>query len=100
MVYKINIDELKKQGYTSISLELGATTTNNVVAPPVEKTPTITKGSKVKIKSGAKDYNGGGLADFVYARTYVVSELQGNRAVLTYNGVIVAAVNINDLILV
>lgn len=99
MVYKINIDELKKQGYTSISLEFGATT-ENVITPPNNTSATITVGSSVKIKSGAKDYNGGGLADFVYTRTYVVKEIKGDRAVVTYNGTVVAAININDLILV
>lgn len=99
MVYKINIDELKKQGYTSISLELGAATTNNVVAPPVEKTPTITEGSKVKVKAGAKSYNGASMADFVYNKVYTVDELIGDRAVLDKNG-LCTAFHIDNLILI
>jgi N-acetylmuramoyl-L-alanine amidase len=63
-------------------------------------TPTITVGSTVKLKSGAKTYTGGSLASFVYARNHKVKELNGNRAVITYLGVVVAAVNVNDLILV
>lgn len=96
MVYKINIDDLKKQGYTSVTFEFGAVTPEPV-APPK---PTITEGATVKIKPGATDYNGGGLAAFVYNRGYKVSEINGDRAVITYNGTIVAAININDLILV
>lgn len=99
MVYKINIDDLKKQGYTSISLELG-TAAVAPVTPSVEKAPSITVGSTVKLKFGATDYNGGSLASFVFAREYKVKEVKGDRAVITYNGVVVAAVKVTDLILI
>ena len=33
-------------------------------------------------------------------RDQIVSELRGDRAVITYGGVVVAAVNVNDLTLV
>lgn len=67
-----------------------------------EPTPeaTIKVGSTVKIKTGAKTYTGGSLANFVYTRTYKVKELKNNRAVVTYLGITVAAINVNDLILV
>ena len=97
MVYKINIENLKKQGYTALYVEFGA---GNTATKPIEQTPTIKEGSNVKIKSGAKTYNGGGLADFVYARTYIVKELKGDRAVIAYNGTVVAAIKVSDLILV
>lgn len=57
----------------------------------------ITKGSTVKVKQGAKTYNGGSLAAFVYANTYTVMEVNGSRVVIGQNGVVTAAVNINDL---
>ena len=60
----------------------------------------ITVGSQVKINTGAKDYNGKGLADFVYGRVNTVYELKGDRAVVKYNGVVVAAVHTADLTLV
>ena len=65
------------------------------------KTPvaTIKVGSTVKIKTGAKTYTGGSLASFVYKRKYKVKELNGNRAVVTYLGIVIAAVNVKDLIL-
>ena len=74
-------------------------------APSTPTTPstgsgTITKGSKVRVKQGAKTYNGGGLASFVYNRDHIVSELKGDRAVITYGGVVVAAVKVADLVLV
>ncbi len=62
--------------------------------------PTIKVGSKVKVKSGAKTYTGGKLANFVYSRTHKVKEINGNRVVITYLGITIAAVNIKDLTLV
>ena len=60
---------------------------------------TIKAGSVVRVKQGAKTYTGGGLASFVYSRDHVVSELNGDRAVITYGGVTVAAVRVSDLVL-
>lgn len=73
-------------------------------APAAEPAPAplpgkIAVGSKVKLRNGAKTYTGGNLAVFVYSRTYAVSQLNGDRAVITFNGVIVAAVNVADLTL-
>ena len=59
----------------------------------------IKAGSVVRVKQGAKTYTGGGLASFVYSRDHVVSELNGDRAVITYGGVTVAAVRVSDLVL-
>lgn len=59
----------------------------------------ITKGSKVRVKSGAKTYTGGSLASFVYKRDHIVKEISGDRAVITYGGVVIAAVKISDLTL-
>ena len=64
-------------------------------------TPTIKKGSKVKVKKGAKTYTGDKLASFVYKTTYtVLEEPEGNRVVIGVNGQITAAVNKKDLTLV
>ena len=64
------------------------------------KSPAINKGDAVKIKAGAKTYTGGSLANFVYTRKHKVKEISGDRAVVTYLGIVVAAVNVKDLILV
>ena len=64
------------------------------------KSPAINKGDTVKIKAGAKTYTGGSLANFVYTRKHKVKEISGDRAVVTYLGIVVAAVNVKDLILV
>jgi N-acetylmuramoyl-L-alanine amidase CwlA len=59
---------------------------------------TIQVGSRVKVKSGARSYNGGGVASFIYNSVYSVDELKGDRAVLDSNG-ICTPFKIGDLIL-
>ena len=68
-----------------------------VATAPAKK---IEEGSTVRVKKGAKTYNGGGLADFVYGRNHTVEEIDGDRVVITYNGIVVAAVRLADLTLV
>lgn len=63
-------------------------------------TATIKVGSTVKVKKGAKTYDGKSLASFVYNRNHKVEELKGDRAVITYSGVIVCAINVKNLTLV
>jgi N-acetylmuramoyl-L-alanine amidase CwlA len=62
-------------------------------------TPTIKVGSTVKLKKGAKTYDGKSLASFVYGRKHKVKQLNGNRAVITYLGVTVCAIDVKNLIL-
>lgn len=59
----------------------------------------IQKGSKVRVNSGAKTYNGGGLASFVYTTVYEVIQISGDRAVIGLNGKTTAAMNVKDLTL-
>jgi hypothetical protein len=60
----------------------------------------IKVGSSVRLNKGAKTYDGKSLASFVYNRDHVVKEISGDRAVITYGGVVVAAVKLSDLTLV
>lgn len=69
-------------------------------APSTPTTPQIKAGSVVRLKEGAKTYTDGGLASFVYARDHTVKEVSGDRVVITYGGVVVAAVKLADLTLV
>lgn len=64
------------------------------------KAETIQVGSTVKVKKGAKTYEGTTLATFVYNRVHDVKTISGNRVVITYNGIVVAAVHKDNLILV
>lgn len=74
--------------------------TDKPVAPAPEAKPTIKVGSTVRVKKDAKDYNGNSLASFIYTRDHKVQEIKGNRVVITYNGIVVAAVRLEDLYLV
>lgn len=84
--------KLKAAGYsTYITTQAGKA---------ADTTPKIVEGAKVKIKDRAKDYNGKSLASFVYDRVHTVAELDGDRAVLTYNGTVVCAMAVSNLIAV
>lgn len=58
----------------------------------------IKMGASVKLKNGSKTYDGKRLASFVYERPHTVSEICGDRAVISYCGVVIAAVRVSDLI--
>lgn len=62
-----------------------------------QHTDAIQIGSNVKVQLGAKTYDGGGLADFVYRTVYSVIELSGDRAVIGVDGRVTAAVDTKDL---
>lgn len=69
------------------------------VATSVPK-KTIEVGSTVKVKQGAKTYTGGKLQSFVYNRNHKVKQINGDRVVITYLGIVVCAVKLSDLIFV
>jgi hypothetical protein len=58
----------------------------------------ISAGDTVMVRKGARTYTGAWLASFVYDRKHKVLELKGDRAVIAYQGVIVAAVKLADLV--
>jgi N-acetylmuramoyl-L-alanine amidase len=60
----------------------------------------LTKGSVVRMKAGAKYYDGETPLAFVYNRDHVVRSIAGNRVVITYNGSVIGAVHKDNLILV
>ena len=60
-------------------------------------TKAVTEGCRVKVKRGAKDYNGNSVYSFVYDKVYKVDELNGKRAVLDLKG-ICTAFHIDNLI--
>lgn len=82
--------KLKKAGYSDAFITTGS---GNAAA-------SVKVGSKVRLKEGAKTYDGKSLASFVYNRDHIVKEISGDRAVITYGGVVVAAVKLSDLTLV
>ena len=82
-------ERLENQGYSTYITTVGGKQASAA---------SIAVGDKVKIVDGAKDYDGHSLAGFVYGRAYTVTQLDGDRTVLTYDGVVVAAVKVSNLI--
>lgn len=67
------------------------------LAAAATTTKVIAVGSKVKVRKGAKSYEGKSVAEFIYNNVYTVDQLNGKRAVLDLKG-ICTAFNTNDLI--
>jgi hypothetical protein len=83
--------KLKAAGYSDAFITTGSGGT---------AAASVKVGSKVRLKQGAKTYDGKSLASFVYNRDHIVKEISGDRIVITYGGVVVAAVRLSDLTLV
>lgn len=86
--------KVKEAGFSGFVTKLSGET---VPAAPVKE---IKAGSVVMVKGNAPDYNGNQLASFVYERKHMVKQLDRNRAVIVYNGIVVAAVHVDNLFLV
>ena len=82
-------EKLKKDGFSAFVTTQGGQAVSG---------DSIQVGDRVKVKSGAKTYDGKNLASFVYQNTYDVQQLSGDRAVIGQKGVVTAAVNVKDLI--
>lgn len=82
------LDKVKKAGFTGFITKLSG-----------EVKKEISVGSTVRVKKGAKDVTGTSLADFVYERDHNVKSISGDRVTITYDGVVIAAVHKDNLIL-
>lgn len=94
------VQKLRNYGFDAYIPTVKPSTTPTPAPKPQPKpaTKTIKVGSKVKVKKGAKSYEGKKVADFIYSKVYTVDQLKGNRAVLDLKG-ICTAFHIKDLIL-
>lgn len=87
-------EKLKAAGFeTYITTNSG--TSVKAETPKIE----IKVGDKVKVRSGAKTYTGGGLSSRVYKTKYDVIQTNGDRVVIGLGKAVTAAVNVKDLIL-
>ena len=86
-----------KQHEGMINITKRAGTAGAWINPRLVAKNSIKVGDRVKVRNGARSYEGAGIASFVYRNRYRVDELNGNRAVLDRRG-INTAFNINDLI--
>ena len=105
---KVTFTNNNKHPYHIVSLDdkgvYGWVNASDVESAATESKPTsngdnstIKVGDIVMVKQGAKTYDGGNLADFVYTRPHKVTELVRDRAVISYDGMVIAAVNVKDL---
>lgn len=93
--------ELKTKGYNGFIVEVDDDAPAAAPTPaPAPAKAELKVGASVKVKQGAKTYDGKTLASFVYNREHKVSQIKGDRAVIVYNNTVVAAVKTSDLILV
>ena len=83
--------KVKEKGFSGFVTTLSGT---------VEPVKAIKSGSIVMVKGNAPDYTGKQLKAFVYERKHMVKEVNGDRAVIVYNGIVVAAVHVDNLFLV
>ena len=81
-----------------IAAKVNAILNSELNPAPVKKE--IKVGSTVRLKKGAKTFQGGNLASFVYERDHQVKQINVDRVVITYNGIVVAAVRKSDLTVV
>jgi N-acetylmuramoyl-L-alanine amidase CwlA len=89
-----------RENAENLAAELRAAGFSAFVATVTEsEAASIKVGCTVRVQYGAKDYTGNRLADFVYGRNHIVKSISGNRVVITFNGIVVAAVHKDNLIL-
>lgn len=85
------MEEVKKPKYKVVMLQ------------PTEELPEVIKedgikvGDSVIVRRGATTYEGRRIPNFVYRRLHQVSEVDGNKVVITYNGIVAAVVKLSDL---
>ena len=96
---KVLLDQLRKCGFDGYITKKVKTEVKEEKTEVKTEVKTMAVGSLVRLKNGAKDYNGGKLASFVYERNHRVKSISGDRVVITYNNVVIAAVKKADLTL-
>lgn len=99
-LYYDNYDVLEVDG-DRIVIGIGKTVVAALKASNLTKVTAtskkVTVGSKVKVKKGAKSYEGASVSSSVYNKIYVVDQLDGKRAVLDLKG-LCTAFHIDNLI--
>ncbi|MCM1335894.1 MAG: N-acetylmuramoyl-L-alanine amidase [Eubacterium sp.] len=96
---KANAEAMQKKLIEAGYSDAFITGSSGTAAAPSAPAAQIKEGSSVRLKQGAPTYTGGSLASYVYDRVHVVKEISGKRAVITFSGIVVAAVNVDDLTL-
>ena len=103
--FGVTVDAIQKAnpGVDANSLRVGSTinvpgvSANQPSQPPKPSTPTLRVGARVRVKAGARDFNGNSLASFVYQNSYDVIQISGNRVVIGQGRTVTAAVHKNNI---
>lgn len=97
--YKGTITIVNAKGSKPYHIDaIGWVAENDITKQAASNTSTPIKvGDRVKVKQGARSYEGAKIASFVYNNTYRVDQLKGSRAVLDLKG-ICTAFHVKDLI--
>lgn len=97
--YKGTITKVNEKGTKPYHIDsIGWVAENDITKQTSSSaTESIKVGDKVRVKQGAKSYEGANIASFVFNNTYRVDQLKGSRAVLDLTG-ICTAFNVKDLI--
>ncbi len=69
----------------------------DLICAPLPVEDGLRVGDKVKLRRGARTYDGASLASFVYDRVHTVTQIAGDRVVISYKGSVAAAVRKDDL---
>lgn len=82
----------------TIRNKLASISEGYIPAVEVKPAPQFKVGDTVKLKETAKQYNGRQIPEIYRLREYKIREIKGDRVVLEFNGVIIYAVNIEDIL--
>jgi N-acetylmuramoyl-L-alanine amidase len=86
----LDMDDIREKCKILMNSKLGGSN--------MDKSETSVKtGDSVKLKDGAVQYNGNNIKEEYKTKEYIVSEIRGDRAVLTLNGVVMYAVSVKYL---
>ena len=92
------LKKAKAAGFKDAFITTGGQEAATSPAPTPKPTePAIRVGSRVRVKKGARDYDGRSLASFVYSRVYSVIQITGDRVVIGEGKAVTAAVHKIDL---
>ena len=88
-------NKLKKAGY-DVYITIKTSSPSSTTKPKPQQG--IKVGDKVRVKKGAKTYDGKSLASFVYNTVYDVIQVNGDRVVIGLGKAVTAAMHVKDLI--
>lgn len=101
-IYRIQLGAYRYKKYAEKHLAelhaMGLEAFITAIKPETKKA--VRPGDSVVIKRGATTYDGTLLAGYLFDKVYYVQEVSGDRVVVAYGGVVIAAVKDDDLVVI